>query len=152
MEKYLDQARGYAQALVQFGLNLQKGQSLRISAELEHAPLVRLVVEEAYRQGAPYVHVEWNDLPLARARLQYSDPSTLDYYPEYEITRHQQMVDECWARLALIGHEFPDLLNDVDPSALRKVTLTRSQKIKFYTKAMMANQMQWCVADRKSVV
>jgi len=49
-------------------------------------------------------------------------------------------------RLALVGDEFPDLLNDVDPAAMRTVAATRSQKLKFYTQAMMANRMQWCVA------
>lgn len=136
----------YAEALVKFGLNLQDGQSLRISAELEHAPFVRLVVEEAYRNGAKFVTVDWNDTPLARARMKHSKREYLDYFPDFEITRHQQMVDEGWARLALTGAEFPDLLKDVDPSAMRTVTVTRSQKLKFYMQAMMANQMQWCVA------
>jgi aminopeptidase len=56
------------------------------------------------------------------------------------------MLDEGWARLALVGNEFPDLLKDVDPNAMRTVAVTRSQKLKFYTQAMMANQVQWCVA------
>lgn len=141
-----DEQRRYAEALVKFGLNLQDGQSLRVGAELEHAPFVRIVAEEAYRNGAKYVMVEWLDTPLARARLKHSRGEFLDYFPEYEIVKHQQMVDEGWARLALVGAEFPDLLKDVDPAAMRTVTVTRSQKLKFYMQAMMANQVQWCVA------
>ena len=136
----------YANLLVEFGLNLQPGQSVRLSAELVHAPLVRLVAEAAYRLGAPYVHVEWIDTPVTRARLKYSTPEQLAYFPEYEVTRHRQMLDETWVRLALVGDEFPDLLNDVDPAAMRTVAVTRSRKLKFYTQAMMANRMQWCVA------
>lgn len=136
----------YAEALVKSGLNLQAGQSLQIRAELEHAPLVRLVTEEAYRQGAMYVLVDWMHTPVDRARMKYSRAEFLDYFPEYEIGRHRQMLDEGWARLALVGSEFPDLLNDVDPNTMRTVTLTRSQKLKFYMQAMMANTMQWCVA------
>jgi aminopeptidase len=146
MELKQEEQRRYAEALVKFGLNLEAGQSLRVSAELEHAPFVRLVVEEAYRHGAKFVTVEWNDTPLARARLKYSQREYLEDYPEFEVVKYQQMVDERWARLALVGDEFPDLLNDVDPSAMRTVTLTRSQKTRFYMQAMMANQMQWCVA------
>ena len=56
------------------------------------------------------------------------------------------MLDETWVRLALVGDQFPDLLADVDPAAMRTVAVTRSQKLKFYTQAMMANHMQWCVA------
>src|SRR5215204_7223736 len=114
-----EEHRRYAQALVKFGLNLQDGQSLRIGAELEHAPFIRVVAEEAYRHGAKFVAVDWNDTPLARARMKNSKPEYLDYLPEYEIVRHQQMVDEGWARLAIVGPEFPDILKDVDPTAMR---------------------------------
>jgi aminopeptidase len=141
-----DDQRRYAEALVKFGLNLQDGQSLRIGAELEHAPFVRIVTEEAYRHGAKLVVVDWNDTPLARARLKNSRTEFLDYFPDYEIVKHQQMIDEGWARLAIVGPEYPDLLNDVDPSAMRAVAVTRSQKLKFYMQAMMATQVQWCVA------
>lgn len=146
MDMQLEQAqRRYAEAIVKFGINLQKGQCLRIGAELEHAPFVRLVTEEAYRQGARFVAVDWADMPLARARLQHSDPAHLSYFPEYEVGKLQVMLDEGWARLAITGDEFPNLLNDVNPGAMRTVALTRSQKTKFYMKAVMANQVQWCV-------
>src|SRR5690606_22474585 len=117
----------------------------RISAELEHAPFVRIVAEQAYRKGAKYVHLDWNDTPLMRARMKFSEAEYLDFFPEFEVVRHQEMVDDGWARLAIVGAEFPDLLKDVDPTAMRTVALTRSQKLKFYTQAMMANHMQWCV-------
>ena len=138
--------RLYAEALVKFGLNLQPGQSLRIGAELEHAPFVRLVVAVAYQQGAKLVAVDWSDTPLARARMLYSQAEYLEIFPEFEVVKHRQMVDEGWARLAIVGDEFPDLLNDVAPSAMRTVALARSQKLKFYMQALMANKMQWCVA------
>lgn len=141
-----ERLRRYAELLVRFGVNLQPGQSLRIGAELEHAPLVRLAAEFAYTIGAPYVQVDWTDTPLAKARLVHGAPEHLTYLPDYEITRHEQMVAEGWARLALVGPSFPELLQDVEPVAMRTVAVTRSQKLKFYTQAMMANQMQWCVA------
>jgi aminopeptidase len=138
--------RRYAEALVKFGLNLQPEQSVGINAELEHAPFVRLVVEEAYRHGATYVQVDWRDTPVARARMQQSNPEKLDYFPEFEVAKHKQFLEEGWARLSLVGSEFPDLLKDVDPGAMRTVAVTRSQRLKFYMQAVMANQLQWCVA------
>ena len=136
----------YADLLVRFGVNLQPGQSLRIGAELEHAPLVRQVTEVAYQLGAPYVQVDWTDTPLQRARLLYASSDTLDYFPKYEVARHRQMVDEGWARLALVGAAYPDMLKDVEPAAMRTVSVTRAQKLKFYMQVMMANRIQWCVA------
>jgi aminopeptidase len=138
--------RRYAELMIRFGVNLQPGQSLRIGAELEHAPLVRLAAEVAYEAGAMYVQVDWSDTPLQRARFVHSAAEHLAYFPAYEVTRHEQMVEEGWARLALVGQSHPELLKDVDPAKMRTVAVTRAQRLKFYTQAMMANKMQWCVA------
>jgi aminopeptidase len=136
----------YAQLLIRIGVNLQPGQSLRIGGELAHADFIRRVAAQAYRAGARYVHVDWNDAPLARARLLHSTPDALDFLPAYEVARHQQMVDERWPRLALVGPEFPDLLNDVDPAAIRRTSDARMKALRFYLQAQMAHQIQWCVA------
>ncbi len=136
----------YADLLVRTGLNLQPGQSLVISAELEHAPFVRLAAAAAYRTGTRYVDIVWRDTPTARARLVNAQADTLAFYPDYEVARYRQLVDEGWARLALVGPEFPSIFDDVDPQAMRTEAVTRRQKTRFYSEAMMANKMQWCVA------
>jgi aminopeptidase len=141
----------YAELLIRTGLNLQPGQSLRVGAELAHADFVRQVVAAAYRAGARYVHVDWLDTALARARLLYSDSTALDYVPEYEIVRHRQMVDESWPRLALVGPEFPDLMSDVEPAAMRRTQEARVRALRFYMQAQMAHQLQWCVAGVPTV-
>ncbi len=56
------------------------------------------------------------------------------------------MVDEHWARLALVGPEFPFAFDDVPPERTRTLAVKRSRATKFYTEAVMANQQQWCVA------
>ena len=35
---------------------------------------------------------------------------------------------------------------DVDPVVMRKLTVTRMQRFKFYNEAQMAMRLQWCVA------
>ncbi len=136
----------YADLLIEIGVNLQSGQCLTITAELAHAPFVRQVTAAAYRAGAKYVHVHWVDTLVQRAALLHAEEVALTYVPEYEITRHRQMVDEEWARLALTGAEFPDGLDDVDPRRIRESGMARRKAIRFYADAMMANQIAWCVA------
>jgi aminopeptidase len=145
-ENVTSQQTHYAELLIQMGINLQPGQSLRIGAELAHADFTRLLAAAAFRGGARYVHVDWLDTPLTRARLFHSRPDDLDYLPEFEVARYRQMVDEQWPRLSLVGPEFPDMLADVEPAAMRRVQETRTKKLKFYQQAVMAHQMQWCVA------
>src|SRR5690606_948724 len=137
--------RRYAELLVKTGVNLQPGQGLLVRGELAHAPFVREVVAAAYDAGAVYVQVDWVDQPTMAATLDHADVAKLAL-PAYEITRFQQYVDEKWARLSLVGDEFPEALSAVDPQALRAWTIKRAQTLKFYTKTMMANQIQWCVA------
>lgn len=143
---FAQQLAAYAELLIQSGVNLQPGQSLRIGAELEHADLVRLVTAAAYRAGARYVHVDWTDGPTAKQRLLHSQAEHLAFMPEYEIARHQEMVNDTWARLALTGDAHPDLFDDVDPLRLRKIGQVRAQKLRFYSQAQMANHLPWCVA------
>jgi aminopeptidase len=142
---YQDQMQPYAVLLLRTGVNLQPGQALVIRAELAHAEFVRLIVAEAYAQGASYVHVEWSDTPTQRAMLLNTDVEQWNL-PAYEIARYRQMVDEHWARLALVGPEYPFAFDDVPPERTRTLAVKRSRATKFYTEAVMANQQQWCVA------
>lgn len=142
--------RSYADLLIGTGVNLQPQQGLLVRAELAHAPFVREVVAAAYRAGATYVHVEWMDTPTLAAALTHADVEHLAL-PAFEIARFRQLVDEKWARLSLVGDEFPEALAQVAPEALRTWTVKRARTVKFYTQAMMANQMQWCVAGVPTV-
>jgi aminopeptidase len=107
---------------------------------------VRLVTASAYRAGARYVHVDWSDTPTIKQRLRYSQPDYLDFLPAYEVARHQEMVDDTWARIALTGDAYPDIFDDVDPTRLRQIGQVRARKLRFYSQAQMSNQLPWCVA------
>jgi len=136
----------YAELLIKLGVNLQPGQSLRISSELEHAPFTRQVVAAAYQASARYVQVDWIDTPITRARLLNSADEYLDAFPDYEVARHRQMLDEGWARLSLVGPAHPDALEDADPARMRRAIMARSGKLEFYMQGVMRNQLRWCVA------
>ena len=58
----------YADVLLRVGVNLQPSQSLMIRAQVEAAPLVRLLAERAYGLGAPPVQVPWGDEAVTRSR------------------------------------------------------------------------------------
>lgn len=141
-----DSIKRYADLLINSGVNLQPGQCLRIGAELEHADFVRFVTAAAYRAGARYVHIDWSDTPSTKQRLLYSLPEDLTFMPQYEIARHQEMVDNNWARLALTGDAYPDIYDDVDPIRIRNLAQVRAQKLRFYSQAQMSNHLAWCVA------
>jgi len=145
-EDLKQQIEGYAALVIHVGVNLQPGQCLNLRAELEHAEFVRAVVAAAYRAGAKFVAVHWADDPTTRARYEESQPEYLDYFPEYEVARHRQMLDEQWALLSIAGPAHPDHFEGVDTALMRRAQQARLRKIKFYNAGVMANQMQWSIA------
>ena len=80
-----EQQRIYADLILRVGINLQTDQSIWLIAELAHREFVRLLVTTAYEQGARYVHVEWLDPLIQKARFQHADPRHLDYVQEIEV-------------------------------------------------------------------
>src|SRR5512147_3227848 len=73
----------YADVLVHVGLGIRKDQVLFIRAILEDAPLVRKVTASAYKAGAKYVDVQWNDELTSRLRFEHADPETINYFPDW---------------------------------------------------------------------
>ncbi|HNJ15291.1 MAG TPA: aminopeptidase, partial [Anaerolineales bacterium] len=60
----------YAEVVVKVGLNLRNDQHLSIRGNVDDAPFIRKVAETAYKAGARYVDVLWDDENIKRTRLQ----------------------------------------------------------------------------------
>ena len=56
-----DRLDRYAELAVRVGTNLQEGQTLFLTAHLEHAPLARAIVRQAYKAGAAYVDMRYSN-------------------------------------------------------------------------------------------
>jgi aminopeptidase len=136
----------YADLLIRIGVNLQPAQSLNIVGEIAHRDFIVELVTCAYKLGAKYVHVDWVDPRVSKARYLHSQPEYLDSLPEFFIGSRREFLDQSWGRLALTGEEFPDIFDDVDPNVMRRANQTRARLLKFYMTAQMSNQIQWCVA------
>lgn len=136
----------YAELIIRAGINLQPGQGVSLRAELEHAPFVRRLVRAAYRAGAKYVAVQWDDDPTAHARLLHTNPDFLEYVPEFDVVRLHQFLDETWARIALVGPAHPTIMDDVAPRTMRRASAARRAATQFYGDANMIHRFPWCVA------
>ncbi len=69
--------RNYARLIVRTGVNVQKGQEVFISAELDQPEFVAMVVEEAYRAGAGRVVVDWSYQPLRKLHVRHQTMKVL---------------------------------------------------------------------------
>ena len=67
--------------------NVQPGQIMAVSAELEQDELARAIAAAAYRRGAQFVDIWYFDPYVKRARVENADPETLEYVPQWYADR-----------------------------------------------------------------
>lgn len=65
------QLQKYAKLIARKGVNVQKGQDVRVRACPDQLDFVRMVVEECYKAGAGKVTVEWEYNPVTKATYKY---------------------------------------------------------------------------------
>jgi aminopeptidase len=114
----LDQATldRYADLVIGFGANVQKGQIVGIGSELGKEDFTRALAASAYRHGAKFVDVAYFDLHVKRARILHADEDTLDFVPSWYGERILELGRQKAARIGLTGPSFPGLLDDLDPA------------------------------------
>src|SRR5436190_5935009 len=105
----------FAELIVRFAANVQRGQIVAIGTEPGKLALTRAVAAAAYRAGAKYVDVTQFDMHLKRARILHAEEATLDYVPPWLGERILALGEHRAARIGLTGPSAPGLLNDLDP-------------------------------------
>jgi aminopeptidase len=102
----------YAELAVRVGANVQPGQTVFVSAIVEHAPIVRALTRAAYAAGARYVDVAYTDQHVRHAKLEFGGEEAIGYTPEW--LKERMRAAEGNARIATTGDPEPDLLSDID--------------------------------------
>lgn len=134
----------YAELAVKIGVQIQKGQNLIINATIDSAELVRLIVKEAYNEGARFVKVNWSDDTVTRLRYDMAaDESFLDE-PKWYAGEMLEFVENNAAVLHVISSD-PDLLNGVPTERLTNHQKTYSKAMTKYRQLQMANFFTWSI-------
>ncbi len=136
--------RQYAKLIVCKGVNVQKGQDVMIYADLDQPEFVQMVVEEAYRAKARKVIVEWNYQPLSKLHARYQSVKTMGTVTQWQIARHQHMVDTNPCRIHLLSED-PDGLKGMNMEKVAKARQLSYPIVKPYKDALEGVQ-QWCIA------
>lgn len=140
------QQQAYAELLIRGGVNLQPGQDLLIAGELAHREFVHMLAVAAYEAGARYIKVDWIDPVLHKIRYQQVAPDYLEFVPDYEVPRREEMLEKRWAYIGLIGSEYPDIFEDTDPALIRRERVAWASKLQFWHQRVMNNEISWCIA------
>ncbi len=135
--------RNFAVLTVKKGLNVQPGQEVWITCQIDQPEFVNMVVEECYRAGARKVVVDFHyeGVDNTQYRKQHTmELAKFDSYEEEKL-RYQEKVIPC--RL-FIESEDPDGMAGLNQKKLAKVKRIRYKTIHKY-RDNWENKDQWCI-------
>ncbi len=136
--------RQYAKLIATAGINVQKGQEVIVTADLDQPEFVKMVVEECYRAGAKNVTVDWGYQPLAKIHTRWRSVKTMSTVEKWELERLQHYVDIVPCRIYLISED-PDGMNGINQEKLAKAQVAKFKLTKPY-RDKLENKYQWCIA------
>jgi aminopeptidase len=110
--------RAYAQLVVRAGVNLEAGQELLIEAQLDHAPLVRAIAEEAYASEARFVDVRYGDPYIRRALAAAGPEDSLGWTPPWLVSRIERAAAQGAAVVGISDSSYADVFDGVDGQRL----------------------------------
>jgi aminopeptidase len=134
----------YADVVVRVGLNLRPGQRLFILAGIFDYPLVRLVAASAYRAGARYVDILWEDEETTHINLQNAPKENLSEIPNWPSNAALEYIQTGDALLA-ISSKNPDIFSDVDPERVSVFQTANLKKWETFYDSIMRDVINWSV-------
>ena len=140
----VNKLKGYAELIVRVGANIQKGQDVVISAELDQPEFIEMIVEECYKAGAAEVRVEWTHQPLKLLHVQYQSVERLGSVVGWEKQRLLHRAETLPAMIYLESAD-PSGPDTLDQEKWGKSVQMRWGVIK-PIRDDMENKYQWCIA------
>jgi aminopeptidase len=114
-----------ADLAVAVGANVQPGQIVCVTAELEHHDLARAIAASAYDRGAKFVDVWYIDPLVKRARIEFAADDTLDFVPPWYGERILELGRQRGANIVIRGTTAPGALDGLDPKRAGRDQLPR---------------------------
>lgn len=136
----------YARLLIRVGLNVQKGQTLVISAPVECAHFARLCAAEAYDAGSREVVMNWHDDQLGRMKYLRADEGVFDTVPLWRRHFFNDYALEGAAYLAISATD-PENFRGVDSKRIVKAQQASGRALREFDRLQMCGGFPWCIAS-----
>ncbi len=140
----MKQLNQYADVLIKYGLNVQKGQVVVVRAPVESYEFVRIVVEKAYGRGAANVIVRYEDQQITHQKYLKSVEDTFLDVPSYESDFYNMTSEQGACYLILVGDD-PTLMADVNQKRMATYQKLMRQATKEYHDRLDHMKNQWCI-------
>lgn len=131
----------YSDLVLKVGANLQKGQALVINADVEHAPLVRVMADRAWRAGAGTVFCEYRDSELRKSLVDLAPDSALTASAPGSVQALDDAVRDHAAFVRVVGDPNPELLAASDPG--RSGRAMQRDYIRRWGQAISNRELAW---------
>jgi aminopeptidase len=131
-----------ADLLVGFGANVQPGQIVIVSGELDDHALMRAIAASCYRAGALDVEMEYSDLYVKRARIVYGGDRSIAYAPSWGFERVAAVREHRCANIHVVGAADPSILAGLDPDRLGR---DRNPTSREWLKAVTERAVNWTI-------
>jgi aminopeptidase len=130
----------YAELVVRVGANVQPGQEVFLLPKVEHHELARALARQAYRAGASYVHVRYQDSHVLKAMIGLGPDEALTHSPEWLKSFFGSMSGN--AMIATTGDPEPELLADLDGERVGRAVPQEIVQIRM--EQIRENSINWC--------
>ncbi len=135
----------YAALIVRKGVNVQPGQEVVVSAPVESAEFVRMLVRCAYEQKAGHVTVLWNDDAVTRATYEHVDVAFFEQTPEWRRIQLNSLA-EMGACFIFVEGSDPAALEGIDPAKPAAASKAENTQCAAFRRGLDFNLNPWCVA------
>jgi len=133
-----------AEVAVHVGLGLRQGQELVLTAPIEALPLVRRIVDHAYRAGALLVTTLFADDPCVLSRFAHAPDASFDYAPVWLQDAIATAFKNGAARMAIAGTN-PALLAGQDPAKVARANVALSKAAKPAMELITRHEINWTI-------
>ena len=141
--------KNYAKLIACVGGNIQKGQEVFITAEIESSDFVRMLAEECYAAGASDVFVEWKYQKFDKLASRFESVRALSSVEPGEEAKLAYKAETFPVTIKILSAD-PDGMKGADREKLTLAQMARAAITKPYSDKM-TNRHQWCVAAVPSV-
>ncbi len=118
----------YAELAVGVGVNLQPGQDLFLTGDLDHLAVARAVIDAAYRAGARRVTPLYEDPVARRATRMHAPLEALRSTPQWRLELLRDMERTGAAIINLTGTADPTLMEGIDGERVSAVAAELAQE------------------------
>ncbi|AZI42746.1 aminopeptidase [Deinococcus psychrotolerans] len=134
--------QNYADLAVQVGLGLSAGQRVLVQSPVDSAPLARAIVRSAYKAGASFADVRWDDDDVQKARFELAPEDSFGEISKWRVDAELETANAGGAVIAIRATN-PNLHAGANPVNLATHQRALSTYRKPYSLQVMTNQLNW---------